>query len=370
MNSQNSMAQQVYLANQGIKTNATIERFLELVQTETKEKVDEFLLPLISTAENGRNSQYKPSEQLQEALAQSDVVEVWKLIVKINKTDSNETNSNETNSNETNSNEINSNETDSKKNDSKKTNSKKTDRNESDSNETNSKKTLEDIIKFPERKNSDEDGCHFKCSWDCKKIGQTIMCAICDMFNCNEDELKDTATEMPSEEDRRWIEVFSNPLYISLEWLWRKNPNSHYKTEGLLRRKESKFADIIEAALDDAYLLEKFASHEHVYSRDEYKRRAEEFETFAADIVQQVGTSDLNQLHEILDIEGDGPLGKKKKEEVEEETKTKDFNQSLGLLKLAADKRRKRVGICLNSYNIKIYASTLKRNIYTQYRFT
>ena len=365
MNRQNSMAQQVSLADQGIKTNATIERFLELVQTETKEKVDEFLLPLIRTAENGRNSQNKPLEQLQEALAQSDVVEVWKLIVKINETDGKKTDSNETNSNE-----INSNETDGKKNDSKKTNSKKTDRNESDSNETNSKKTLEDIIKFSERKNNDEDGCHFKCSWYCKKIGQTIMSAICDMFNCNEDEPKDTATEMPSEEDRRWIEVFSNPLYISLEWLWRKNPNSHYKTKGLLRRKESKLEDIIEAALDDAYLLEKFASHEHVYSRDEYKRRAEEFETFAADIVQQVGTSDLNQLHEILDIKGDGPLGKKKEEEVEEETKTKVFNQSLGLLKVAADKRRKRVGICLNSYNIKIYASTLKRNIYTQYKFT
>ena len=91
-----------FLANQGIKTNATIERFLELVRTETKEEVDKFLLPLLRTAENERNSQSKLSEQLEEALAQSDVVEVWKLIAKINETDGKKTDSNETNSNEIN----------------------------------------------------------------------------------------------------------------------------------------------------------------------------------------------------------------------------------------------------------------------------
>ena len=88
--------------------------------------------------------------------------------------------------------------------------------------------------------------------------------------------------------------------------------------------------------MDDAYLLEKIASYEHYYSRDEYKHRAEEYETFAADIVEQVDTSDFNQLHEIMDIEGNGSLLSKA---------PANFNQSLSLLKLAADKQRKRVGI-------------------------
>ena len=331
MNSQNTMAHEVSLANQDIKTNATIERFLELVQTETKEEVDKFLLPLIRTAENERNSQRKTSEQLEEALAQSDVVEVWKLIAKINETNSKNTDSNKTNSKEADSNETISNETD----------SKKTDRNETNSNKTDSNKTLENINEvcktIAKRENNNENGCHFKCSWDCKK-----------------DELEGTAREMRSEEERRWIEILSNPLYISLEWLWRNNPNSHYKTEGLLRRKESKFADIIEAALDDAYLLEKITSYEHYYSRDEYKRRAEEYETFAADIVEQVDASDLNQLHEIMDIKGNGSLLNQT---------SANYNQSLSLLKLAADKKRKRVGIRLNSNNIKLYSSIFRRNI-------
>jgi len=75
------------------------------------------------------------------------------------------------------------------------------------------------------------------------------MSAICDMFNCNEDELKDTATEMRSEEERRWIEILSNPLYISLEWLWRIIPIPR-------TRKEDVKKGMIEATLSDAYLLE------------------------------------------------------------------------------------------------------------------
>ena len=286
------MAQEVFLSNQDAKTSDTFEEFLNRVQTETKEQVDNFLLPLISTAENERDSQNELSKQLEDALAQSDVVEVWKLIATINDTDSN--------------------------------------------------KTLENINEvctaIAERENNKENGCHFKCSWDCKKIYETIKNSICIFFKfmspCDLDDIGGTKTEMRSEEERRWIEILSNPLYISLEWFWRNNPNSQYK-EGI-RRKESKFANIIEAALDDSYLLEKIASYEHYYSRDEHKRRAEEYETFAADIVGQVDTSDLNQLYEIMDIEGSGYLLNKT---------PANFNQSLGLLKLAADKKRKRVGI-------------------------
>ena len=350
------MAQEVSLANQGAKTSDTIGKFLNLVQTGTKDEVDRFLqlLPLTRTAENERDSQNKLSKQLEDALAQSDVVEVWKLIAKINEIDSklNETDSN-------------LNETDSDKTRSNKTDKKKT-----------NLKILENII--ADRENNNE------------KIGETIRNSICYIFECNAEELEETKTEegqrMRSEEERTWIEILSNPLYISLEWLWRNNPKSHY--EKAVGRKESKFADIIEAALDDACLLEKIASYEHYYSRDEYKRRAEECETFAADIVGQGDTSDLTQLHEIMDIEGNGPLAlredtnpetedsnqpretmdiegndtmrKDPKTKTKRKTKTQNFNESLSLLKLAVDKQRKRVGIRLNNHNnnnLFIYSS-------------
>ena len=275
------MAQEVFISNQAAETSYSFEEFLNRVQTGTKEQVHNFLLPLIVTAENGRDSQNGLSKQLEEALAQSDVVEVWKLIGKINETDSN--------------------------------------------------KTLENINEVceavAEREKNKENGCRFKCSWDCKKIYETIKNSLytCSMCKCNVDEFGETKTEMRSEEERRWIEILSNPLYISLEWLWRNNPNSQYIYDKGERGKESKSTDIIEAALGDAYLLEKIASYEHYYNRDEYKGRAEEYETFAADIVEQVHTSELNQLHEIMDINGNGSLLKKK---------PADFNQSLSLLKL------------------------------------
>ena len=263
------MAQEVSLANQDANTSAdTMDVFLKLVQTGTKEEVHNFLPPRIRTAENDRDSRSEPSKKLEVALAQRDVVEVWKCIAEINETGN---------------------------------------------------KTLDHFCTaIAERENNNENGCHFKCSWDCK-------------------HLEETTTEMRSEEERRWIEILSNPLYISLEWLWRNNPNSQYEKGS--RRKESKSADIIEAALDDAYLLEKIASYEHYYSRDEYKHRTKDYETFAADIVEQVNTSDLTKLHEIMDIKGNGSLLKKT---------PANFNQSLSLLKLAADKQRKRVGIRLD----------------------
>ena len=68
-----------------------IRRFLNRVKTGTKEQVENFLLPLIRTAENGSDSQNELSNQLEDALAQSDVIEVWKLIAEINETESNKT---------------------------------------------------------------------------------------------------------------------------------------------------------------------------------------------------------------------------------------------------------------------------------------
>ena len=75
----------------------------------------------------------------------------------------------------------------------------------------------------------------------------------------------------------------------------------------------------------------KIASYEHHYSRDEYTKRAEEYEKFAADVVEE---SSLEQLHVIMDVKGSGCLLQER---------PKDFNQSLSLLKIAADKHRKRV---------------------------
>ena len=290
------MAQEgLSLPNQDVQTSATIEKFLEQVQTKTKKEVQHFLSAVIRTAENGRDSHSEPSKQLEDALAQGDVVEVWKLIVKINdKTDSNE-----------------------------------------------QRKTLENLNEvceiIVEKERNRENGCP-----SLQKLCKTIQNSLYNMyewiFQCDEGPEE---KEMRSEEERRWIKILSNPLYISLEWLWRNNPKSQYKKG--IRRKKSKFADIIEAALDDAYLLEKIASYEHYYSRDEYKHRAEQYETFAADIVEQVDTSKLNQLHEIMDIEGNGSLLNKL---------PANFNQSLSLLKLAADKQRKRVSTTLDGVTI------------------
>ena len=144
---------------------------------------------------------------------------------------------------------------------------------------------------------------------------------------------------MRNQKERIWIDILTNPLYISLEWLWRNNPNSQYKKG--IRRKESKFTDIIEAVLDDAYILEKLASYERhykYYSRDDYRQRAMKYEKFAIDVVEQASISELKQLHEIMDIKGNGSLLKKKPE---------NFHQSLGLLRIAVDKQRK--SVCISS---------------------
>ena len=146
-------------------------------------------------------------------------------------------------------------------------------------------------------------------------------------------EGKEIQTEFQHEEEQQWIRILSDPLYIGLEWLWRNNPNNRRipTSPQQTKRRDRKFKDIIEICLDDAYLLEKIALYEHHYSRDEYMNRALEYEKFAADVIEG---SNLGQLHEILDVEGSGCLLQEK---------PVNFNQSLSLLKIAADKERKRV---------------------------
>ena len=179
-----------------------------------------------------------------------------------------------------------------------------------------------------------EDGL-FKCLWG--KLMTQIRCngrfGCCN--ECCEDE--QCQTELQRDEEQQWIKILSDPLYISLEWLWRNNPKRKTLTSSKKDEKTGKvneFEDVIKAALHDAHLLEKIALYEHHYSRDEYTKQAEKYEKFAADVVDG---SDADELHVIMDIEGNGCLLEKK---------PNDFNQSLSLLKIAADKKRKMVRIC------------------------
>ena len=275
------------------QTADTFDRFLEIVQVGTKEEMENFLFHLFTTDKNENkytDSQIDPSERLRQALNDNNLVEAWKLMVETNERELSE--------------------------------------------------TLESLTEvctiITKKESSKEDGYHLKCQWDFQKVCETLRNSICWIFNCDECDLEEEK-ELRSPKQRKWIDILSNPLYISLEWLWKNNPNSQYK-KGIIR-KESKFADIIEAALDDACLLEKIASYERhykYYSRDDYRQRAMKYENFAIDVVEQVHISELNQLHEIMDIKGNGSLLKKK---------PGNFHQSLGLLKIAVDKQRRSVGI-------------------------
>lgn len=183
-----------------------------------------------------------------------------------------------------------------------------------------------------------------KCLWG--KLQSQIRCA--GGFGLTFEsirEYKRLQTEFQHEEEQQWIKILSNPLYIGLEWLWRNNSKSRKASTTLQQKKgkESKFGDVIEATLDDAYLLEKIALFEHHFSRDEYTRRALEFEKFATDVVEG---SNLGQLHEIMDVQGNGCLLQEK---------PRNFNQSLSLLKIAADKERKRVCISIDFNNAILY---------------
>ena len=106
------------------------------------------------------------------------------------------------------------------------------------------------------------------------------------------------------EEKRKWIKILSNPLFISVEWLWKTK--STCQCEYCQRGKNK---DVIEGALHDAYLLKKIVSYEHYYDLDDYKSSLEAYETFAADVLEQ---STLSELYEIMDIEGNGFLLQKK----------------------------------------------------------
>ena len=170
---------------------------------------------------------------------------------------------------------------------------------------------------------------HLRCSGWCRNC-----------ISCRENEQR--TTEFQNEEEQQWIRILCDPLYISLKWLWRSNPKSELMNSSAKgKANDSKQQDVIEAALRDAHLLEKIASYEHHYSKDEYTRLAEEYDKFATHVVNG---SNLKQLHQVMDLEGTGCLLLERPE---------NFNQSLGLLKIAADKERK--GVCVLIYFLPFY---------------
>lgn len=171
----------------------------------------------------------------------------------------------------------------------------------------------------------------------------------------------------------------SNPLYITLEWLWeidsntRNQPNANGTSEmeadekeekpnepnankksdekadekanetsemkadkQRIKSKETTLSGIIEASLRDSLLLEKIAAYKyHQYSRDDYMNCARDLEKLAVDIVAKIGPSQLKPLHLIMDLEGTGCLLNEKKPD--------NFMPSVSLVRFGVEKQRKLV---------------------------
>ena len=168
-------------------------------------------------------------------------------------------------------------------------------------------------------------------------------------------------TEDQIEEENQWIEILSNPLYISLEWLWRTYSkagkiestfveNGINPQEGLIteytcakyaeKEKENENQDVIATALCNSHLLEMIGGDDQY--KDEYQRRANQIEEFA---IAVVGGSTRDQLLDIMDKNGNGCLKQKA---------PKKFSQSLSLLKIAAVEERKKVGVLPICFSTKL----------------
>ena len=195
--------------------------------------------------------------------------------------------------------------------------------------------------------------CIKKCCWGC--------CSQC----CTDHQ---QPTEDQIEEDKQWIEILSNPLYISLEWLWRIysksgrivstfEENGNNPPELLIneqrqaftcakyaeKEKDNENQDVIATALCNSHLLEMIAGNDQ--HKDEYQRRANQIEEFA---IAVVGGSTRDQLFDIMDKSGNGCLKQKA---------PKKFSQSLSLLKIAAVEQRKKVGVFPICYSTKLQVS-------------
>lgn len=193
-------------------------------------------------------------------------------------------------------------------------------------------KTLKSFDKIDvQKENNKGKGCDCDYKFDSSPLFcRCVCCGCCKGSQGQQNEPQKNKKE-DNQEKMKWIAILSNPLYISVEWLWRRNDG--LKCEAKERETECKNVDIVQAALDDACLLEKIASYEHHYSRDEYKSAAQALETFATDIIEKTASTEHYDL-KIMDIEGNGCLLT---------GKPKNFIQSLSLLKIAANKGRKKV---------------------------
>ena len=183
-----------------------------------------------------------------------------------------------------------------------------------------------------------------------KKISKRILACIKSCFckapdcwgccsQCCTDEQQ--LTEDQIEEEKQWIEILSNPLYISLEWLWRiqskSNPTQTATPSDTPNGVASPGAkdenqDVIATALRDSHLLEMIAGNDLHQHKDEYQERANEIEEFAIAVVEG---STRDQLIDIMDTKGEGCLKKQK---------PTNFSQSLNLMKIAAYEKREKVG--------------------------
>ncbi|KAL9988578.1 hypothetical protein ACROYT_G003036 [Oculina patagonica] len=206
-------------------------------------------------------------------------------------------------------------------------------------------KSLDKVCVVVEKKvNNKEKRCNCNHQFDCSTI---LCCRCCGCCKCscatekqNNNQQQAVNLERGNEqqnnkaknnEDKwKWIEILSNPMFISVEWLWRRSDDFKCEVKG--RRKGDRNVDIVKAALDNAYLLEKIASYEHYYSQDEYKSAINSYEKFAVDIIEGT-TSKENYDVKIMDIEGNGCLLT---------GQPKNFIESLSLLKIAANKGRKK----------------------------
>ena len=143
---------------------------------------------------------------------------------------------------------------------------------------------------------------------------------------------KEQPKENFNEDEREWIKILSNPLYISLEWFRRiyTKPSGNEAGEG----KENEEEDVIVAALRDSHLLQTIAGNDIHQHKKEYQKRAEIIEEFAKAVVEESTCED--ELHDIMDTQGKGCL---------KQGEPENFIQSLSVLKIATDLERMKVCI-------------------------
>ncbi|XP_068731801.1 transient-receptor-potential-like protein [Montipora capricornis] len=161
--------------------------------------------------------------------------------------------------------------------------------------------------------------CSRECGGKIRKVCRNWLC-------CPHIEQQSMENRSFNEEEREWIKILSNPLYISLEWFWRiyTKPGGNEAGKG----NENEDKDVIVAALRDSHLLQTIAGNDIHQHKKEYEQAADEIQKFAVAVVEE---STYEQLLNIMDTQGDGCL---------KQNKPENFSQSLSVLKIAADLER------------------------------